>query len=330
MGCSASARAGNDPLGGSIGRSMTLVLTTDASRGCLNSPNVSQSGAGPTGVNGTPTTGPSGGNSCSAGGGSTSGGGGSHGVMTPVPARSQRRGGPTVLSPTSSQMLPTTPLAAGTQSPKTSPRGFVGEPPPMPQQQQQQAPPPPPSSAHMLHSPRGTAGGNAVGSEDLENDLLHQMVLQFCQHCPVAARSLVRVAPGVYLHGSKKLVLVLRHGRLMVRIGGGFVHLTESLLNSPALASSAGSFVALCGGAGALGAQPGPSSSHPCSNSANAPSTAVGSAAPPFLGTTSGGAAAAASAGGGGGGPTSSNLRGVPKGWTSTAPARVYSSSPVA
>jgi hypothetical protein len=93
--------------------------------------------------------------------------------------------------------------------------------------------PSPRTAGGGLASPRVPSLGTPL--EETDPDLLHQAVLQFSQQRPLGRQPLIRTSPGVYLHGKKKLVLVLKNGRLMVRIGGSLVALSEALLASPAL-----------------------------------------------------------------------------------------------
>lgn len=92
-----------------------------------------------------------------------------------------------------------------------------------------------------LSTPRANNDGlpsprmQIVAVEDSDPDLLHQTVLQFSQQRPAGRQPLLRLSAGIYLHGNKKLSLMLKNGRLMVCIGGGFVGLSETLLASPAL-----------------------------------------------------------------------------------------------
>lgn len=100
--------------------------------------------------------------------------------------------------------------------------------------------------ATPLPSPRTKNGGLAsprvAGSapEEPECDLLHQAVVQFLQQRPAGRQPLVRSSPGIYEIGTEKLALVLENGRLMVQVGGGLVHLSETLLASGGVPATAG------------------------------------------------------------------------------------------
>jgi hypothetical protein len=70
----------------------------------------------------------------------------------------------------------------------------------------------------------------STGGGESEQDALHEAVVRFCTQRPAGRYPLVRLSRGVYLYGNKKLVVAVHNDKLMVRIGGGFVHL-ESHLN---------------------------------------------------------------------------------------------------
>lgn len=87
-------------------------------------------------------------------------------------------------------------------------------------------------------------GGCSAGGLE-PSDPVHEAVSRFSLQRPPFRFPLVRHSRGVYLYGSKKLVIDLRNEKLMVRIGGGFVHLETYLLDvdraaaaGPALAAT--------------------------------------------------------------------------------------------
>lgn len=83
-----------------------------------------------------------------------------------------------------------------------------------------------------------TAGGR--GSNGAEQpDSLHDAVARFCVQRPTGRYPLVRLSRGVYLYGNKKLVVAVHNDKLMVRIGGGFVHLESYLMDCDRLAQPA-------------------------------------------------------------------------------------------
>jgi len=65
-----------------------------------------------------------------------------------------------------------------------------------------------------------------------EHDPLHDAVVRFTSQRPSARFPMVRLSRGVYLYGTKKLVIAVHNEKLMVRIGGGFVNLESHLLDA--------------------------------------------------------------------------------------------------
>jgi len=79
---------------------------------------------------------------------------------------------------------------------------------------------------------------------EIEHDALHEAIVR---QQPAGRYALVRLSRGVYLYGNKKLVITIHNDKLMVRIGGGFVHLESYLadcdrsvvtMSPPAVASA--------------------------------------------------------------------------------------------
>merc|ERR1719265_3035408 len=66
----------------------------------------------------------------------------------------------------------------------------------------------------------------------MEQDPVHDAILRFCAHRSHTRFPLVRLSRGVYLYGNKKLVIAIHNDKLMVRIGGGFVHLESYLMDA--------------------------------------------------------------------------------------------------
>eukprot|EP00927_Polykrikos_kofoidii_P071331 TRINITY_DN67606_c0_g1_i1.p1 TRINITY_DN67606_c0_g1~~TRINITY_DN67606_c0_g1_i1.p1 ORF type:complete len:1583 (-),score=336.98 TRINITY_DN67606_c0_g1_i1:27-4586(-) len=79
----------------------------------------------------------------------------------------------------------------------------------------------------QLKPPRS---GDIVG--EMEPDPLHEAIVRFCMHRPAGRYPLVRISRGVYLYGTKKLVLAIHNEKLMARIGGGFVNLDSYLVDA--------------------------------------------------------------------------------------------------
>lgn len=92
-----------------------------------------------------------------------------------------------------------------------------------------------------IDASRAPRPGDVPG--EMEPDPLHDAVIRFCMQRS-GRYPLVRLSRGVYLYGSKKLVIAIHNDKLMVRIGGGFVHLESYLVDadrsSPPAASPTG------------------------------------------------------------------------------------------
>jgi len=140
------------------------------------------------------------------------------------------------------------------------------------QQQQQQAEVMPLGSGAAAAPPALITGQSPHCSPrqaDEERDPLHQAVQQFCRNRAIGIPSLVRQSPGVYTCSGRKLVLLLRNGRLMVRIGNSAVTLTEAVLQAastgvginPTTATPASAIAVAAASAAAAGPSPPPSTS---------------------------------------------------------------------
>lgn len=96
----------------------------------------------------------------------------------------------------------------------------------------------------MAAATKASRPGDIPG--EMEHDALHEAVVRFCMQRP-GRYPLVRLSRGVYLYGSKKLVIAIHNDKLMARIGGGFVHLESYLVDadrgsgSPATAANGAS-----------------------------------------------------------------------------------------
>jgi len=83
--------------------------------------------------------------------------------------------------------------------------------------------------ADVAAATRPSRPGDIPG--EMEHDALHEAVVRFCMQRP-GRYPLVRLSRGVYLYGNKKLVIAIHNDKLMVRIGGGFVHLESYLVDA--------------------------------------------------------------------------------------------------
>jgi hypothetical protein len=79
---------------------------------------------------------------------------------------------------------------------------------------------------------RKTGGASYTEDRLLKDDEVHQAIIDFSKKRPAGRQPLIRTSPGVYMHGNKKLVIMLHNDRLVVRSGAGYVGLSETLLTS--------------------------------------------------------------------------------------------------
>lgn len=91
--------------------------------------------------------------------------------------------------------------------------------------------------SHSYHNerivrPSAGAAGGPEPAHDAEQDLIHEAVTRFCDQRQSSRFPMVRHSKGVYLYGNKKLVIAIHNDKLMVRIGGGFVHVDPYLLEA--------------------------------------------------------------------------------------------------
>jgi len=155
------------------------------------------------------------------------------------------------------------------------------------QHQQQQAEVTPLGSGAVAAPPALISGQSPHCSprqaDEERSDPLHQAVQQFCRSRAAGSPPLLRQSPGVYTCSGRKLVLLLRNGRLMVRIGNSAVTLTEAVLQAASTGAgisptSATPAAAVAGTVSAAAAGPSPP---PTSTSSLGASTCI--APPPQL-----------------------------------------------
>jgi len=183
--------------------------------------------------------------------------------FVPMPWSSSVNNSQSANQPVMSQVCGSSASVPGRRSP-----GVVQPSAQQQQQQHQQAEVTPLGSGAIAAPPASITGQSPHCSprqaDEERHDPLHQAVQQFCRTRAFSSPPLVRQSPGVYTCSGRKLVLVLRNGRLMVRIGNSAVTLTEAVLQAAStgagISSASATPATAAASAGAAGPSPPPTS----------------------------------------------------------------------